>query len=55
MRESPFYFDEKEFSEALDKLSMDFFGHTNWEFVTGKKRRYYVFKFTVPYPMEDLK
>tara|TARA_R100001015_G_C4587330_1_gene143135 strand:+ start:272 stop:436 length:165 start_codon:yes stop_codon:yes gene_type:complete len=48
------YFDEKEFSKALDKISMDFFGHTNWEYVRGEKRRFYVFKFNVPYPMEDL-
>jgi hypothetical protein len=48
------YFDEKEFSKALDKISMDFFGHSNWEYVRGENHRFYVFKFNVPYPMEDL-
>jgi len=41
------YFYENEFSEALDKISMDFFGHTNWEYVTGEKGKSYTFKFNV--------
>jgi hypothetical protein len=46
------YFNENEFSEALDKISMDFFGHTNWEFVKGEKGKSYTFKFNVQKPKE---
>ena len=38
------YFNEDEFSKALDKISMDFFGHTNWEFVRGEKKQVLCFQ-----------
>lgn len=48
------YFNEDEFTEALDKLSMKFFGHINWEYVeSGFDNEYYTFKFNVRPPEEE--
>lgn len=49
------YFNEDEFSDALDELSRKFFGHTNWEFVkSGFNKEYYMFKFNVRPAKEEL-